>query len=290
MGGAGGADAAALILAGGRGSRMGGVDKAALTLAGTTLLERAVHAARAAGVTEVVVAGAARPEVSDIRWVREEPAHGGPAAGIAAGIAGIRAPWTLILAVDLREPGAVASTLFGTLDRAAPGDGGVLVDASGAPQWLAGLYRTRAVGRRATALGDAVAGGSVRALLDGMSLARIPAPDVTGDIDTWDHLREARAGIGAPGRSDMSDRTLPPEALDAWAAALRERFGLSPDDLPVALILDLARDVATGVARPAAPFSAFVAGLVAGRSGGSPDRVREVIGEITALADGWHER
>ena len=26
-------------------------------------------------------------------------------------------------------------------------------------------------------------------------------------------------------------RTLPPEALDAWAAALRERFGLAPEDL-----------------------------------------------------------
>ena len=57
----------------------------------------------------------------------------------------------------------------------------------------------------------------------------------------------------------MSDapRTLPPEALDEWALALRERFGLAADDVPVALILDLARDVANGVARPAAPFSAF---------------------------------
>ena len=63
----------------------------------------------------------------------------------------------------------------------------------------------------------------------------------------------------------MSDRTLPPEALDAWADALREKFDLAPEDVPITQILDLARDVATGVARPAAPFSAFVAGLVAGR-------------------------
>ena len=69
----------------------------------------------------------------------------------------------------------------------------------------------------------------------------------------------------------MSEKTLPPEALDAWAAALRERFDLAPDDLPIGLILDLARDVAHGVARPAAPFSAFVAGLVAGRAGGTPE-------------------
>ena len=85
----------------------------------------------------------------------------------------------------------------------------------------------------------------------------------------------------------MSDRTLPPEALDAWAAALRARFGLAADDLPIELILDLARDVANGVARPAAPFSAFAAGLVAGRAGGSPDDVREAVAAISELARTW---
>jgi len=81
-----------------------------------------------------------------------------------------------------------------------------------------------------------------------------------------------------------SSRTLPPEALDAWAAELRERFGLSEEDVPIALILDLARDVANGVARPAAPFSAFVAGLVAGRAGGSPEDVRAAVAAIVELA------
>lgn len=85
----------------------------------------------------------------------------------------------------------------------------------------------------------------------------------------------------------MSEKTLPPEALDQWAAALRERFGLSEQDLPISLILDLARDVAVGVARPAAPFSAFAAGLVAGRAGGSPDDVREAVAAITELAATW---
>ena len=85
----------------------------------------------------------------------------------------------------------------------------------------------------------------------------------------------------------MSDRTLPPEALDAWASALRTRFGLDGEDLPVGLILDLARDVATGVARPAAPFSAFAAGLVAGRAGGSPDDVRDAVAAISELARTW---
>lgn len=88
--------------------------------------------------------------------------------------------------------------------------------------------------------------------------------------------------------SEKSPRTLPPEALDAWAAALRERFDLSPTDLPISLILDLARDVAGGVARPAAPFSAFIAGLVAGRAGGSATDVEAAVAAITELAREWN--
>lgn len=86
--------------------------------------------------------------------------------------------------------------------------------------------------------------------------------------------------------SDQS-RTLPPEALDEWAAALRERFGLAEADVPVAAVLDLTRDVANGVARPAAPLGAFVAGLVAGRAGTDPAQVREALEAVAALADQW---
>ena len=82
---------------------------------------------------------------------------------------------------------------------------------------------------------------------------------------------------------------LPPEALDEWAEALRELFGLAADDIPIPVILDLARDVAVGVARPAAPLSAFVAGLVAGRAGGAPEQVRRTVAEITSLAQGWRD-
>jgi hypothetical protein len=80
---------------------------------------------------------------------------------------------------------------------------------------------------------------------------------------------------------------LPPEALDDWADALIELFGLGQDDIPIPLILDLAREVATGVARPAAPLSAFIAGLAAGRAGGAPEQVRTSVAEIISLAKGW---
>lgn len=82
-------------------------------------------------------------------------------------------------------------------------------------------------------------------------------------------------------------RTLPPEALDDWSAELCKRFGLAPEDVPTPLILDLARDVAISVARPAAPLSAFVAGLVAGRAGGTPADVRDAVAAITELAGAY---
>ncbi|MFE7844070.1 DUF6457 domain-containing protein [Microbacterium sp. NPDC057407] len=84
-------------------------------------------------------------------------------------------------------------------------------------------------------------------------------------------------------------RTLPPEALDAWAAALRERFGLAEADVPIAAVLDLTRDVANGVARPAAPLGAFVAGLAAGRAGADPALVREALAAVAALAAEWDD-
>jgi hypothetical protein len=89
--------------------------------------------------------------------------------------------------------------------------------------------------------------------------------------------------------SDSSSRSLPPEALDEWADALRARFGLDAAQLPIALVLDLAGDVARSVARPAAPFSAFAAGLVAGRAGGTPDEIAAAVASVAELAKSWKQ-
>jgi hypothetical protein len=45
-------------------------------------------------------------------------------------------------------------------------------------------------------------------------------------------------------------------------------------------ILDLARDAAHGIGRPAAPLTTFLAGYAAGVRGGGPQEVREVMTEI----------
>ena len=58
-------------------------------------------------------------------------------------------------------------------------------------------------------------------------------------------------------------------------------------DLDEALILDLARDAAHNVARPAAPITTFLLGYAAASSGADPDEVERLAGAASALAARW---
>lgn len=53
------------------------------------------------------------------------------------------------------------------------------------------------------------------------------------------------------------------------------------------LVLDLARDVAHGVARPAAPLTAFLVGLAAGRSDDPAAAVPRLAAAISRLAESF---
>lgn len=82
---------------------------------------------------------------------------------------------------------------------------------------------------------------------------------------------------------------LPVEALEDWTAAACARLGIDRSTVDVALLLDLARDVAHGVARPAAPLSAFFAGLAAGKAGATTADIADAAAAITELALSWRE-
>jgi hypothetical protein len=71
--------------------------------------------------------------------------------------------------------------------------------------------------------------------------------------------------------------------LGSWITEVCAALELSPTELDRQVVLDLARDVAHGVARPAAPLTTFLVGLAAGRRGGSPEAVREVAGIVDRL-------
>lgn len=88
-----------MILAGGAARRLGGRDKPGLLVGGARLLDHAVAAC--AGARRIVVVGPERPTVIPVAWVREDPPGGGPVAALAAGLAAVSAPVTLLLAADL---------------------------------------------------------------------------------------------------------------------------------------------------------------------------------------------
>jgi len=85
----------ALILAGGKATRMGGVAKHELLIEGRTIFERQV-AVLAPRVDEVIVSGV---EIAGYRSVLDE-LGGGPLAGIHAGLA-LAETWLLVIAGDM---------------------------------------------------------------------------------------------------------------------------------------------------------------------------------------------
>jgi hypothetical protein len=75
-----------------------------------------------------------------------------------------------------------------------------------------------------------------------------------------------------------------PSELDDWAAELVAALSLAGFQVDIPLVLDLARDAAHGVARPAAPLTTFLVGYAAGLRGGSAEEVREAVAIATRLA------
>lgn len=277
----------AIILAGGRAARLGGASKPDLVVGGRRLLETAIEAARSVGCREVVVVGPPTLDAPGSLVVREDPPFGGPVAGLGVGLAALdRRPDepehdVLVLACDMPEARAAAQLLVAARGANPRSDGVCLVDEAGREQWLAAIYSRAALTRAIDELGSEVAGASMRRLAASVDLFTVADDGTTRDIDTWDDLSRATRQE----EHDMSD-TSPqsPETLDRWLAALATELGIDRASVPVGAVLDLARDVAHGVARPAAPLSTFVVGLAVGAGKGSLD---ELSARATALADGW---
>ena len=66
-----------------------------------------------------------------------------------------------------------------------------------------------------------------------------------------------------------------PDTLAAWVAELAAALDVDPAVVDRDLILNVARDAAHGVARPAAPLTTFLVGYAAGRRAGQPAAVAE---------------
>ncbi len=218
--------AAAIVLAGGRGSRLGGVRKADLVVGGRRLLDVVLDAC--AGCAPIVVVGEEDLGVREgVLHTREDPPFSGPAAGLAAGSSalhdGERAvpEWVLCLGCD--QPGAPVAVPALRRAAAEVGDDVDAISASAAdaappasPQlrevwcrqgttppevrngpeasrhrieWTLAALRTDALGAAIAAQGgaDGVVDLSMRRLLGSLRWAHAPVPaGITDDIDTWE--------------------------------------------------------------------------------------------------------
>ncbi len=266
----------AVVLAGGAARRLGGADKPGVRVGGRALLDRVLAACADARGT--VVVADPRPTARPVTWAREDPPGGGPVAALDAGLRRTTADEVVVLSADLPFLGeATVRRLLAAL-RATGTEGALLTDGDGRDQPLVAAYRAPALRRELTGLVAAhgsATGLPLRRLTAGLDLTRVPDPVASFDCDTWDDIATARARIREHGL-----------VLDEWISAVKDELGIDLD-VDTGVLLDLARDAAHGVARPAAPLTTFLVGYAAARAGGGPEAVAEASRKAAALALRW---
>ncbi|WP_040694773.1 NTP transferase domain-containing protein [Nocardia vinacea] len=215
----------AIVLAGGRASRMGGVDKPAIIIGGRSMLDAALAAV--APCARTVVVGPHRPELdARIVQVREVPPGSGPVAAVGAGLRALgptAAPLVVVLAADLPflSPTTVTELIRRGIESGA--DAVFAADESGRPQYLIGVWRRTALTEALTRL-DSLINQPMKAL--------IPADTVTvampgiADCDTEEQVRRARmawdaAAVGAPRPAPAAAVSTTPLPLDEARDILR---------------------------------------------------------------------
>lgn len=203
----------AIIVAGGRGSRLGGVSKPLLEHHGETLLEHALNAVKEAESIAVVGAHALAdavtrylenaPDSQRVVITREYPNYAGPAAAVAAGRAALddgpddeSAQWpssaaeiTVVLAADLLDPAPVVKALLEVAQRREPGvEAWVPQDAAGILQILSCAITTEALKaaiQQAAEPHGSLENASMMRLLATVQMERLRLPHVDfSDIDT----------------------------------------------------------------------------------------------------------
>ena len=194
----------AIIVAGGRASRLGGIDKTALVYDGRSLFQRAIDAVRLAEHVSVVGSNTLADSWK-VRHTEESPRWGGPAAAIAAGLGNLRdseSEFTAVIAADLPHAADALRLLRDELGKV--DDGIVAVDSTERLQPLLAIYRTVAL-RVAANLQPSTTDLSVRQLIGSLRLRTVRLPDrLCADIDT--PADADRLGITLPSKPALAIR------------------------------------------------------------------------------------
>lgn len=177
----------AIVLCGGGSTRFG-ADKTRQRLGASTVLDHLV--ASLAPQWSVVAVGPPRPLGREVTWAREDPAGGGPLAGIASGMRHVATELVVVLAGDMPFAGAPAARLVAALIADPRPDAVTALDGDGRSNPLLTAYRSAEVRR---ALPSDPAGAPARLLLDTLEHTTLRVPDEESlDVDTPDALEVAR--------------------------------------------------------------------------------------------------
>lgn len=245
----------AIVLTGGRSSRMGGRHKPGIVVDGSSVIDRTLSALwSAAPEAQVIIAGSDAGLSQHLQHkttvVREHPPFSGPVAGVAAALETIPASASVVLLLGGDTPFLSDSTIGRLLSSTTAGAAVTsCLDSTGHLQYLCSAWQYEVFRAQVERIGEP-AGVPLRALFEGLSPECIACdPDELRDIDTPEDL--ARAVTTSDGRPV-------PEAL----LAAVEYFDLNPQQTTE--VLEFARKVkyASSAANPA--VAAFVAGQVAG--------------------------
>jgi hypothetical protein len=74
--------------------------------------------------------------------------------------------------------------------------------------------------------------------------------------------------------------------LHDWIDELCDALDIDTE-IDEGLVLDVARECAHSVERPAAPISTYLLGYAAALQGGSPEKLEELAAKVTVLAEKW---
>lgn len=193
---------AAIILAGGRGSRLDGADKAGIELGGRTLLEWALDGVIDA--REVVVVGDPVPTERPVTFTRESPRYGGPVAGLLTGLDALMSVPRYVGVVGVDMPHVhhgtwrrlLAGAWTGGSDAGsdarsdARSDGAILIGPDG--RWQLALVLDTARLQEVRPGYEQQHDYPLKKLLAPLTLTPVIARDREHqDIDTWADLRDA---------------------------------------------------------------------------------------------------
>ncbi len=286
----------AIVLAGGRARRLDGADKPQMLLQGRPLLDHVLDSVADAGT--VVVVGPDRLARPGVLTVLEDPPFGGPAAGIAAGLGVLdagngphdedfhadSAPPVVVLACDIPRSREFVPALLAALASDSQAAGAQMVTPDGRHQPLAAAYRRDAF-QAAIASAGSTRDASVHSLLKDMTIVAVADPGHSSrDVDTWEDLESMDQPLEA---RPMNHDPAGAMTVQEWLAKVGAALEVPIDEVPIDPALDISREIAHAVARPAVPMSMYVLGYAAGlrgsMAGAETDfaRISELVAQVT---------